>query len=753
MELQINSLQANSARRVEEDGDEYLVAEGVTIGRSLYLDGGYVPAEEWSASVGKWDGVPLPVGHPVDADGNLISANDQPVLDSSVIGRLRNPREADPDGVTGDLWINVSDAQSVGEFGQRVLDILESDGALDVSSAYYSDDAPAGEYDGEYRTEAVQNLRPDHVALLPDPLPAGRCSIEDGCGITPTPDAGETADGGGSAALAANAATVYTPGTDTAGSGGRASPSVAHEPGETEAELGMQDTDGEPEGVDPDDDGRPPDGRGAAQITIQLPDDAPNGDYEGTAHIEQSDGTVVIRPTSSDTGASPAANVRQTPRTPTYSGTTTGEWDAPSLNDYIDAFATEADSDATEVADLSQESKTAIAEKTLMGDARATDAENLRSFPVVTTGNGLHEGALDAVLSRAPQADYLSESQVDALQTRARSLLNEEFDRDLDVNADTDGDTADGSAGGAGSSTAGHTECSCGGIAAGAGVADPESANAERGLLARIRDLVGGTSGAELAEDDCQCHTADAETETEQTHMTINTLSDDDYETLAANSAWDADELRADDDIAEKVAETVDLHANSDDESGDGGDADEDGDGESDDDGAEAEREQGTESTDVPDEHTPEGTTVPPGDFADMKSRLDDIEAQNETLRETVESREETIQRLAEEREAELIAGTDFESVDEALAANSEFTEEDIASMDRQMKEKTVRSVLPDAGRAQSGTDFGGLGSPSANMNDVHANSGDEEDEGEGGSTHGGSFKSFVQNSSSSSDD
>lgn len=118
-------------------------------------------------------------------------------------------------------------------------------------------------------------------------------------------------------------------------------------------------------------------------------------------------------------------------REPSYSGTTSGEWSAPSLNEYLNAFATEADQDVSQVSDLSQESKRNIANRTLIGDPEADTEDDLIAFPVVATSNSLHEGAVDAALSRAPQAN-LSESTINSIQNRARSLLEEEFDRDLD---------------------------------------------------------------------------------------------------------------------------------------------------------------------------------------------------------------------------------------------------------------------------------------------------------------------------------
>lgn len=123
-------------------------------------------------------------------------------------------------------------------------------------------------------------------------------------------------------------------------------------------------------------------------------------------------------------------NVRDTARTPTYSGTSSGEWSRPSLSEMVSAFGT--DDDGSSVEELSQDTRSAIAERSLLGEASADTEDDLMFFPVVGPDDDLYEAALDAVIGgRGSQAD-ISESQLESARDRAYSLLAEEFDRDVD---------------------------------------------------------------------------------------------------------------------------------------------------------------------------------------------------------------------------------------------------------------------------------------------------------------------------------
>jgi hypothetical protein len=131
-------------------------------------------------------------------------------------------------------------------------------------------------------------------------------------------------------------------------------------------------------------------------------------------------------------------NVRSTARTPMYEGTTSGDWSAPTLTDCISGYNSNenADVDADmDWEDLPSEARSWISSLSLLGAADADDFRNGLFFPVVEPSSlNLSENALDAVISgRGSQADISAEA-LSSAQTRARTLLNEEFDRDLEVN-------------------------------------------------------------------------------------------------------------------------------------------------------------------------------------------------------------------------------------------------------------------------------------------------------------------------------
>lgn len=148
-----------------------------------------------------------------------------------------------------------------------------------------------------------------------------------------------------------------------------------------------------------------------------MPDDSvspENGQDEGTGDMET------------------AYNALSEARTPTFSGTTTGSWEAPTFSEYVSAFGWEAE----EVGDLSEEQKTQVAEHTLLGDPEADTFAELQVFPVVEPDSeNLSENALVAVLGgRGAQAD-VPDSALESARDVARQLLEDEFDRDMSANA------------------------------------------------------------------------------------------------------------------------------------------------------------------------------------------------------------------------------------------------------------------------------------------------------------------------------
>lgn len=168
----------NLTQRITHDGVKYLSSPVVPI-RQGVLNGELVLNEEISRFVDAWNGIPLPIGHP-EKEGVPISAQ-TPDLVAQSLGRLWNASFDDHLG--GSLWIDIERANKTG-YGWLITHIEEGK-PVEVSTGYFRDvETSAGVYDDiEYQTIA-RNIRPDHLALLPNGR--GACSWSDGCGTPRT---------------------------------------------------------------------------------------------------------------------------------------------------------------------------------------------------------------------------------------------------------------------------------------------------------------------------------------------------------------------------------------------------------------------------------------------------------------------------------------------------------------------------------------------------------------------------------------
>lgn len=138
------------------------------------------------------------------------------------------------------------------------------------------------------------------------------------------------------------------------------------------------------------------------------------------------------------------ANIRSSARTPNFDGTETVSWGDVSkdMATYIRGYykfhpdAQRPDDDVATVDAMPADMKSWIAAKSLLGDAQADEFADLLFFPVVNPlTDKLNEGALRAVISgRGAQADIPDAAKTSA-QNKARRLLNEHFDAELETNA------------------------------------------------------------------------------------------------------------------------------------------------------------------------------------------------------------------------------------------------------------------------------------------------------------------------------
>ena len=172
--------------RLTLNNREYLTAPAVLIVQGV-LNGGYIDASELHPT--DWNNVPIVMNHPTNAHGQPMSARTPEVLATSGVGYLYHARlgTGSRQGHTvsslqAELWLDVAQVLSVGGEAVQAMTMLEAQSPLELSTGFYSyaDETPGSFYGVSYR-EVHHEIRPDHLALLPNGV--GACNwAEDGCG-------------------------------------------------------------------------------------------------------------------------------------------------------------------------------------------------------------------------------------------------------------------------------------------------------------------------------------------------------------------------------------------------------------------------------------------------------------------------------------------------------------------------------------------------------------------------------------------
>lgn len=168
---------ASKFRTAVQNGQEFLVVPGVPA-RGQVMNDYLVPANEWSHFVEAWNGSPITVTHPKANNGSANS----PTPDVSIVGRFYNAEwDAANNRLIGEYWLNVNDLYKTPE-GQQIAQAVKNGQILETSTGYFADeDATPGEFEGKAYKTIHRNLRPDHIAILPNE--EGACSVMDGCGL------------------------------------------------------------------------------------------------------------------------------------------------------------------------------------------------------------------------------------------------------------------------------------------------------------------------------------------------------------------------------------------------------------------------------------------------------------------------------------------------------------------------------------------------------------------------------------------
>lgn len=154
----------------------------------------YTP-DQLQKSAPAFNGVPVPIYHPYDAYGP-VSCNEPGILETQCVGRVFHVHyDASQEKLRGYLYIDEDKAVRI---SPATLQSIQNGEPLDVSTGIFDDEEhQSGTWRGEQYERIAFNLRPDHLALLPDQ--DGACSWADGCGVRANKGEGKGQDPGAGA--------------------------------------------------------------------------------------------------------------------------------------------------------------------------------------------------------------------------------------------------------------------------------------------------------------------------------------------------------------------------------------------------------------------------------------------------------------------------------------------------------------------------------------------------------------------------
>lgn len=165
----------NSYEPISHKGRNYWVVPGVPV-RAQVMNDYLVPPAEIGDFVQAWNGTPITIHHPKMNNGSV----NVPDPDVAIIGRFYGSK-FDGQRMTGEYWIDLDEAKKYEE-GNTILQNIEAGKILETSTGYFAqEDHTPGMYNGQSYQFIHRNLRPDHIAILPDKV--GACSVRDGCGV------------------------------------------------------------------------------------------------------------------------------------------------------------------------------------------------------------------------------------------------------------------------------------------------------------------------------------------------------------------------------------------------------------------------------------------------------------------------------------------------------------------------------------------------------------------------------------------
>lgn len=169
------------AERKTLAGEEHIVVPVIAVQEGV-LNNIFYSKEEIATFASAWNGVPVPVNHPKDENNNPLSANSPEFEETTNIGKLYNAK-SELGKLKGEIWINIEKANKLGF--EDIIERFDNGEMMEVSTGLWGNiEVDEGVHNNTKYKYVIKNIRPDHLALLPED--EGACSIDDGCGAMRT---------------------------------------------------------------------------------------------------------------------------------------------------------------------------------------------------------------------------------------------------------------------------------------------------------------------------------------------------------------------------------------------------------------------------------------------------------------------------------------------------------------------------------------------------------------------------------------
>jgi hypothetical protein len=187
--IEVRTLDSKLIRKAMFDGVEHLVCPMVMLTPGVRNNVLYTE-KDMERHTDSWNGRPVVVFHPVNANGAPISAGKPEVFEQRRVGFVFNAKMEDG-RLKAEAWI---DPKRLSEVHAGCLETILAEKPLEISTGLFTDDEMAvneadekdqnkwpKHNDGKPYFAITRNYRPDHLALLPDKI--GACSWADGAGL------------------------------------------------------------------------------------------------------------------------------------------------------------------------------------------------------------------------------------------------------------------------------------------------------------------------------------------------------------------------------------------------------------------------------------------------------------------------------------------------------------------------------------------------------------------------------------------